>query len=287
MQVITLGTGSPIPDPNRAGPSTLVRAAGRDVLVDCGRGVLMRLVAAGVLPPMLDRVVLTHLHSDHVCDFNDVLTTRWVMSPGPNPLRVIGPVGTRRFVDRTLDMLTDDIGYRIAHHADLNAPPTCEVVEVEFDADAEAAGSTSIVVDEDGFRLLAAPTSHAPVHPTIGLRIEADGAVVALAGDTVPCAGLDALCRGADVYVQTVIRRRLVEAIPAARLQDILDYHSSIEDAAATAQRNGVHHLVMTHPVPPPAPGTEPEWEADAAAGFGGKVVLAHDLWSTTVPAAD
>jgi ribonuclease Z len=284
VQVITLGTGSPIPDPNRAGPSTLVRAAGRAVLVDCGRGVLLRLAAAGVVPPMLDRVVLTHLHSDHVCDFNDVLTTRWVMSPGPNPLRVIGPVGTRRFVDRTLDMLGDDIGYRIAHHADLNEPPTCEVVEVEFDEADAATGTTALVVDEDGFRLLAAPTNHAPVHPTIGVRIEADGAVVALAGDTVPCAGLDALCRDADVYVQTVIRRRLVEAIPAARLQDILDYHSSIEDAAATATRTGVTHLVMTHPVPPPAPGTEAEWEADAAAGFDGPVTLAHDLWSTTVP---
>ena len=49
MKVTLLGTGSPIPDPRRAGPSQLVTADGLTVLVDCGRGVLMRLTAAGVL----------------------------------------------------------------------------------------------------------------------------------------------------------------------------------------------------------------------------------------------
>ncbi len=62
MQITLLGTGSPIPDPTRAGPATLVRSAGSTILVDCGRGVLMRLAAAGVLPPpMLSAVLLTHL----------------------------------------------------------------------------------------------------------------------------------------------------------------------------------------------------------------------------------
>lgn len=284
MQVITLGTGSPIPHPDRAGPSTLVRAAGRDVLVDCGRGVLMRLAAAGSNPVALDRVVLTHLHSDHVTDFNDVLTTRWVLSGVMEPLRVIGPVGTRRFVDRTLEMLADDIGYRLTHHADLTDPPRCEVTEVSFDdADADLA----VIVDDPGFRLLAAPTDHAPVHPTIGIRIEADGAVAALAGDTVPCPGLDRLCRDADVYVQTVVNRGMIEAIPMPRLQDVLDYHSSLEDAAATATRCGVGTLVLTHPVPPPPPGGEDEWSAPAREAFSGRVVLAHDLWSETAPRVD
>jgi len=35
----------------------------------------------------------------------------------------------------------------------------------------------------------------------------------------------------------------------------------------------------MTHPVPPPPPGTEAEWVAEAAEGFGGSIVLARDLW--------
>jgi ribonuclease Z len=269
MKVITLGTGSPIPDANRAGPATLVRSGGRDFLFDCGRGVVMRLAGALAGPAQLHSVLLTHLHSDHVCDFNDVLTTRWVMSPEPNPLQVIGPAGTARFVERTLDMLRDDIGYRRAHHADLNWDPPVEVTEV----------SEGVVLDDGGVRIVAAPTDHAPVHPTVGYRIEADDTAVVIAGDTIPCDGLTALCAGADVYVQTVIQRAIVESIPMARLQDILDYHSSVEDAARTATEAGVSTLVLTHVVPAPAPGGEDALvELARKAGFEGTVVVAADL---------
>ena len=78
MQVVTLGTGSPLPDPDRAGPATLVRAGGRDLLFDCGRGVLMRAAAAWSGPAAFATVFLTHLHSDHTTDLNDIITMRWV-----------------------------------------------------------------------------------------------------------------------------------------------------------------------------------------------------------------
>jgi ribonuclease Z len=101
---------------------------------------------------------------------------------------------------------------------------------------------------------------------------------VVIAGDTVPCEGLDRLCAGADVYVQTVVRPDLIRLIPSPRLHDTLDYHSSCEDAGRTAARGGVRTLVLTHPVPAPAPGTEAEWVDLAAAHFDGEIVLASDL---------
>ena len=76
LTVTLLGTGGPIPDPNRAGPATLVSAGSEQHLVDAGRGVLMRLAAAGSGPAQLSAVLLTHLHSDHITDLNDVITTR-------------------------------------------------------------------------------------------------------------------------------------------------------------------------------------------------------------------
>jgi ribonuclease Z len=273
LKVVTLGTGSPLPDADRAGPATLVRAAGRDLLFDCGRGVLMRAAAAMSGPLAFDTVFLTHLHSDHITDFNDIVTMRWAMSPMPNPLRVVGPVGTRSFVDRTIEMLRDDTGYRVAHHDDLNWEPACEVTEV----------GDGLVSDDGKVRITAAPTDHGPVRPTLGYRIEADGKVVVIAGDTVPCDGLDRLCAGADVYVQTVLRRSIVEAVPSPRFQDILEYHSSIQEATTTSTRAAVGTLVMTHLIPAPWPGTEAEWVAEAAEGFTGGIVLAHDLWELEV----
>ncbi len=268
MRVTLLGTGSPIPDPRRAGPSTLVQADGLTVLVDCGRAVTMRLAAAGVLPPMLSAVFLTHLHSDHITDLGDVVTTRWVMSPGPNPLRVYGPVGTAEVLAATLASLAPDIRYRLDHHADLNEGPAVEAIEVGAGDEFEVAGATVKV----------GATDHRPVEPTVAFRVEADGTSVVLGGDGVPCAGLDELCAGAGAYVQTVIRDDLVRLVPAARLQDILDYHSTVEQAAQTAAKAGVGTLVLTHYVPALMPGQEDAWRALAAAHFSGPIVLGDDL---------
>ena len=88
IRITLLGTGSPIPAPDRAGPSTLISADGEHYLVDAGRGVLMRMAAAGVGAPQLSAVLLTHLHSDHITDLNDVITTRWVMTFEPTPLTI-------------------------------------------------------------------------------------------------------------------------------------------------------------------------------------------------------
>jgi ribonuclease Z len=117
----------------------------------------------------------------------------------------------------------------------------------------------------------------------VAYRVEADGRAVVLGGDGVPCASLDELCAGADAYVQTVLRDDLVRMVPNPRFLDILDYHSTVADAAQTATRAGVGTLVLTHYVPPLQPGQEDEWRALAAAHFAGPVVLGDDLTSVEV----
>lgn len=269
ITVTTLGTGSPLPDPNRAGPSTLIEAAGTRLLVDAGRGVVMRLVAAGVLPTMLDAVLLTHLHSDHISDLNDVVTTHWVMNRTSSfRLHIYGPRGTKQMVDGLLAMLSADISYRIAHHEDLDYGPQLEVHELDAPCELQI-GSTQISVRH---------TSHQPVEPSIGYRIVHDGKAVAIAGDTLPCAGLDELCERAQIYVQTVIRSDFVLLVPNPRFHDIIGYHSTMQQAAVTASRNHVRTLVATHFIPPLSPDTRDGWLALATEHFAGEIVLADDL---------
>ena len=273
IDITLLGTGSPIVDPNRAGPSTLVTAGGAVFLGDCGRGALMRAAAAGVQASGLTALLLTHLHSDHITDLSDIITTRWVTTIGPNPLPIIGPPGTGAVVEATLAALAPDISYRIHHHADITEPPEVQVHE----------HTDGRVWDADGVRITVAPTDHRPVEPTIAFRIEHGGASVVLAGDSVPCATLDELSLGANALVHTVIRKDLVEQMPAQRIRDILDYHSSVEQAAATAARAGVQTLVLTHYVPPLLPGQEDQWRALAATEFSGRVELGDDLLRVSV----
>ncbi|MFM2046523.1 MAG: hypothetical protein RL383_600 [Actinomycetota bacterium] len=277
MKITLLGTGSPLPSATCAGPSTLVQAAGRNILVDAGRGVIMRLIGAMCPPPLVTEVLLTHLHSDHICDLNDVVTTRWVASPAATPLDVYGPPGTARMVDGLLAMLALDEGYRLAHHDDLRAGIGMKVNVTEV-----TPGDTLVLGD---VRVSVHATDHRPVAPTVGFRFEADGKIAALAGDTVPCDGLDEMCHGADAYVQTVVREDLVRQVATLvptgeRFLDILDYHSTVQQAAQTAARAGVRTLVLTHFVPPVQPGQEDEWRAMAAEHFSGNIVVGPDLTS-------
>jgi ribonuclease Z len=275
MQTVILGSGVPFPHPERAGASTLVRTSAGDLLFDCGRAVLMRAAAVGVSAAGLRALFLTHLHSDHITDLNDVITTRWIMSLQPNPLTAYGPHGTAALVAATEAMLEPDIGYRLAHHDDLTWRPSTAVTECE----------RGEILAEGTVRVTAAPTDHAPVHPTVGYRVDDDGSSVVLAGDTVPCAGLDDLCAGADMLVHTVIRRDLLEPLNVPRLNDVFDYHSTVEDAARTAARGGVGTLVLTHLVPAPSPEDEHEWAERAQAHFDGTVVVARDLLTLDVGA--
>ncbi len=273
LTVTLLGTGSPMPNPDRAGPATLISAGtgpeAEHYLVDAGRGVLMRLAAIGFGAPNLAAVLITHLHSDHITDLNDVIATRWVMTFRPTPLTVVGPLGTRAVVDHILASLAPDITYRIAHHEDLDQPPSVDVIEV----------TEGVVELPGGVSIVCAPTDHRPVEPSVGFRFDHQGASVVAAGDTVPCAGLDALCLGADALVHTVIRKDVIANIPLQRMQDTLDYHSSPEQAAQTAARNGVATLVLTHYVPPIPTGSDgADWRALAAAHFDGAIEIGDDL---------
>lgn len=285
MDIVLTGTGSPLPDPNRAGPSTLVRARGRGpapqpfeesdihVLVDAGRGVVMRMAAAGSLPDLLAGVLITHLHSDHICDLNDVITTHWIRSREEKVLKIYGPVGTARFVERQLHALEDDIGYRVEHHDPLVHGPQVEVTELQ-PGDAFTVGDVNVTT---------AATEHSPVRPTIGFRLEHEGVSAALVGDTIPCDGVDELAARADVYVQTVLRRDIVELFPDPMAQDILEYHSGVVDAAQTAARVGAKRLALTHMVPAPTPDQYPEWIARAAEHFDGEVIIGDDLTTITI----
>ena len=128
------------------------------------------------------------------------------------------------------ESLGPDIGYRIAHHDDLDYPPPVEVVEVT---------EGEIYLGGD-VRISSAPTDHRPVEPTVAFRFDYGGSSVVAAGDTLPCAGLNRLCEGAA----SAGSHRHPQG---CRLHDphtegarhVLDYHSSPAEAAQTAARAG------------------------------------------------
>ncbi len=69
--------------------------------------------------------------------------------------------------------------------------------------------------------------------------------------------------------------------------QDHLDYHSSVEQAAATATRAGVGALVLTHYVPPMPSAMIEQWRDLVPPIYAGTAVLGDDLTSYEIPETD
>ena len=292
LELLLLGTSSPIHSAHRFGPAQAILGGRSIILVDCGWGATLRLYQAGIRLPAIDAVFFTHLHSDHITDFADLLVMRW-LGGVTAPLPVYGPAGTAQMVEGFRRALSEDTKFRLAHHGEkLSAIGTaCEVEEI-------SGGETPAEVAKIGDMTVSAfAVDHRPVMPAFGYRFERGGRVITVSGDTNPCPGLINGARGADILVCDSQNRAMMQVfedslrkagneLQASLLLDSHTYHASTHDAARVAHEAGVKHLVLSH-VMPAIPNEGPQVEAFAAGLseiFGGRITVGRDLQRFALP---
>lgn len=261
MHVILCGTGSPLPDPDRAAACTAIIAGGRMFLVDVGPGSWENVQTWRLPRAHLAGVLLTHFHSDHIGDLGETAMQSWVAGR-TEPLNVYGPPGVRRVTEGFRLAYGLDSTYRAAHHGGDVMPPAAATI-VGQTIDEPPPGESAVVLDQDGLRILAFPVDHKPVAPAYGYRFEWGGRAVVVSGDTTKSESLVAHTRGADVLVHEALAahmigqvQRILAARGATRLakltSDIVNYHTTPGEAVVEAEAAGVKALVLTHLVPPP-----------------------------------
>src|ERR1700680_617635 len=83
-RVVLLGTGTPVPDPERSGPATAIVVYDSAYLVYFGPGVVCPAKAAvldrhitELEPANLKVAFVTHLHSDPTAGYPDLILTGW------------------------------------------------------------------------------------------------------------------------------------------------------------------------------------------------------------------
>ncbi|MFY8048958.1 MAG: MBL fold metallo-hydrolase [Erythrobacter sp.] len=293
LHLILCGTGSPLPNPARAGPCNVVIAGDQAFVVDIGEGAARNLNLIGFAIPSLDGVLLTHFHSDHIDGLGPLALFYWTQGSARAPLPLIGPQGVENVAEGFNAAYRIDHGYRVAHHGPDIVPPTGGGVS----ARPFTIGAAPVVVlERGGLTITAFPVDHDPVKPAVGYRFDYKGRSLVITGDTARSASVERAAKGADLLVHDALQPRLVAGLTDALEQagqkntakitrDILDYHASPEDAAKSAKAAGVRQLVLTHLVPPiPNAFFYPAFLGDAGTYFDGAITVGEDGMVFSMP---
>lgn len=276
MRVTLLGTGCPIADEWRYGPSALVEAGEESWLVDCGSGVTQRLLAHGTNGARITGLILTHLHSDHTVDFIQLLISGWHQGRG-GPLRVYGPSRTSEFFQSLLAAWRPEFEQRLAHEL---RPPDGLIVEV---------------VEIDGNWRLETPhvtisnteVRHQPIPQAFGFRFDGDGASAVISGDTAYCPELIELAKGSGLLVHEAFvhwaqeERTKQSGRDPSGSENVRAYHTSTEEVGRVAAEAGVNHPALTHFVP--TVFDRGRVVGDVRRNYGGALYLGEDLMSFDV----
>jgi ribonuclease Z len=278
FRVTLLGTGVPIPRPDRFGPSTLIEAGDHTILIDAGRGATMRLFQLGIPIGKIDALLLTHFHSDHTVGIPDLWLTGWLSSHFGNrqrPFNVIGPVGTARLMHHLEKAYAHDIEIRVEDEK--LAREHVAIAVQEFDED-------RVVYLANDLRIIAFTVDHGDaIKPAYGYRIEYRGRVAVISGDTRYNANVLRYGEGADLLVHEVAMAR-PELLGEAYIQRILTHHTSPQEAgrvfAQTQPKLAVFtHLVMLASDTVTAP-TVDELIAATRETYAGPLEVGEDLMS-------
>lgn len=248
MRLQTIGCSGSYPGPGSPASCYVVQAEyeGRlwSVALDLGNGSLgpmQRLLD----PRHLDAVVLSHLHPDHCFDLCSLFVMRTYHPDGPSTdlMPVWGPPGTLGRMIRACSVNRQEALASRFSFRDLT-------------------DGTSFVVGPFTF------ASYRVEHPVeaYGLRVEADGAVLAYSGDTDACDGLLQVLAGADLA--------LVDSAYVDGVEGVRGIHLTGSRAAAAAvAAGGVRRLMLTHI---PAWHDASVCRAQAAAVWPGEVEMAE-----------
>lgn len=294
LHVGLCGTGSPMPNPQRAGPCNVVIAGSQVFVVDMGETGNRNLNLMGVSAGDVDALLLTHFHSDHIDGIGPLMLYHWTRSASSAPLPIYGPQGVEQVVAGFNAAYALDHTYRIAHHGEQVVPRSGGGAEARPFA---IEGTSAVILQGGGLTITAFTVDHDPIKPAVGYRFDYQGRAVCISGDAAKSANLIVTCEGADLIVHDALQPRMLENIEAAFaaqgnantakiFHDIQDYHATPEQAAESAQEAGARMLVLSHLVPPlPSAYLYPTFLGDAPVRFDGGIVVGEDGMLFSLPA--
>jgi len=199
MRLIACGTGMPTARPKQAASCWLLELGNGDKFVfDAGTGSAERIAALQIPYNFLDKVFLSHLHTDHFGDL-DALFVGGALSGRQGPLRVWGPSGdtpergTKYALDHLYKALTWDLDGRKGI-TDPRGYVPFEVTEFDYK------GVNEIIYQENGVTIRSIPAIHSLDGP-VSFIVEWNDLKFVFGGDTYPNKWYAEYAKDADLAI--------------------------------------------------------------------------------------
>ena len=277
-QLIILGTGTPIINPDRSGPSVAVVVNGSAYLVDFGPGVVRRAAAAArdkhitaLTPNNLKVVFATHLHSDHTAGLSDLYLTPAVEGR-PGALELYGPPGIADMARHIQAAYVKDVDIRV-HGLEHGNAKAYHINAHEI--------HPGIVYRDSNVKVTAFAVAHGTWDFSFGYRFDTADRSIVISGDTAPTQAIARACHGCDLLVHEVYSTAWFAERPPERQKYHSTFHTSTTALAEIANAAKPKQLVLYHQLFRP----QDESNVDAVlidelrkAGYMGPMASAHDL---------
>jgi ribonuclease Z len=282
IKATLLGTGVPQPSIERFGPATLIEAGNEYFLFDCGRGTAQRIWQQKIPLGKVNRLFLTHLHSDHTVGIPDLWLTGWISTAfgqRKTPLQVWGPSGTTEMMQGLKEAYSWDIKIRREENnkSDSGVMVVSRIV------------NEGIIYDEGGVTITAFFVDHADfIDSAFGFRLDYQGHSVVISGDTRFNNNLIQHAKHADVLIHEVAIIQYEVSQKSALAKQILSYHTSPDQAGKVFSLAQPKLAVFSHIAMPVIDTTiPPPTVADIIAGtrkhYKGPLEVGEDLMTIEI----
>lgn len=252
IHVVTVGTGTAAPHPNRVQSATVVEAGDVRLLVDCGSASVWRMAALGVAWDQFTHVALTHFHADHTADLATLIFA-WrygLVKRRTTPATLIGPKGTAALLELHAHAMGESL---------LQALPSLGVVEVSPGAEVALSAECS---------LSARKVPH--TDESVAYSFQMGDRRIVVTGDTGFDPGLGEWATGSDLL------------LCECSLPDALAIPSHLTPRAcgkiAATANPGL--LALTHFY---SPVEREDIAGQVREHYNGPLVLCHDGWELTL----
>ena len=256
LEIFFCGSGSPL-SMMPEGAQCMAFIIGSDIyVIDNGENSFAK-ISNNYPPQNIKAVFITHAHSDHIGDLDELNLRRWI-NGAETPLKVYGSSEIINVADGINLAYKNDENYRVDHHGVEFVPPQnrpmIPVVHKPTDA-------PQLIFEDENLKVESFLVDHHPVKNALGFRLFFGDKKIIISGDTEITKNVFSLVNGADILIHDGMIKdhvKLLEKVAKENnvyraevaFHDILDYHADVIDIKKNLEDKDLGLLIINHLVP-------------------------------------